>query len=152
MMHFFMKLQSEIKKILLNYQDLSNQQDSLMTLVTHLKNNFHKFDTMIVKKSEKDICTRNVFNWTSHFNDWRSVKHALCKQQNNIDEKSDSFFLHLKTKLNVICYHCQEKNHYANNYIKSINNLNHICISVTSQSKKKNISLKSQCQQNKKQK
>jgi len=37
----------------------------------------------------------------------------------------------------VICYYCQERNHYANDYIKSINNLNNICISAVSQSKKK---------------
>jgi len=103
-----------------NYQDLLNWQNSLVTLITYLKNNIYESDTMIVKKAEKNICTKNTFNWTSHFNDWRSMKHVLHKWWNNINEKSDSFFLHLKTRLNVTCYHCQEKNHYANDCIKLI--------------------------------
>jgi len=123
-----------------------------MTLITHLKNNLCEFDAMIAKKTEKDTYTRSVFNWTSYFNNWRSMKHASHKWWNNIDEKSDSFFLHLKARSDVICYYCQEKDHYASNYIKLMNNFNNICISAVSQSKKKNISLKSQCWQNKEQK
>ncbi len=61
-MHFFTKLQSEIKKILLNYQNLSNQQNNLVTLITHLKNNICESDTMIVKKAEKNTYTRSTFN------------------------------------------------------------------------------------------
>jgi len=80
------------------------------------------------------------------------MKYALHKQQNNINEKSDSFFLHLKAKLDVIYYYCQERNHYVNNCIKLVNNFNNICIFVISQLKKKNTSSKSQHQWNKKQK
>jgi len=151
-MHFFTKLWFEIKKILLNYQDLSNQQNNLVTLITHLKNNICESDTMIVKKTEKNICIRSAFNQTSHFNNWRSMKHVLHKWWNNTDEKSDSFFLYLRTRSDVICYCCQERNYYVSNYIKLINNLNNICISVISQSKKENISLKSQHWWNKEQK
>jgi len=78
-MHFFTKLWSKIRKILSNYQDLLNQQNSLVTLITHLKNNICESDTMIVKRTEKDICTRSTFNWTSHFNNQRSMKHASHK-------------------------------------------------------------------------
>ena len=77
-----------------------------MTLITCLKNNLCEFDVMIVKKTEKNTCTKSTFNWTFHFNNWRSVKHALHEQQNNVDEKSDLFFLHLRTRSDVICYHC----------------------------------------------
>ena len=61
-MHFFTKLQSEIKKTLLNYQDLLNQQNNLVILIVHLKNNICESDTMIVKRTEKDICTKSIFN------------------------------------------------------------------------------------------
>jgi len=59
-MHFFIKLQFKIKKILLNYQDFLNQQNSLMTLITYLKNNICESDTIIVKKLKK-ISVQKVF-------------------------------------------------------------------------------------------
>jgi len=68
-MHFFTKLQFEIKKILLNYQNFLNQWDNLITLITHLKNNICESDATVVKKAEKNIWIKNTFIWTSHFND-----------------------------------------------------------------------------------
>jgi len=59
-MHFFTKLQSEIRKILLNYQDLSNKQDSLITLTAQLKSNLYTPDTMKLKKTFDDSCSRNT--------------------------------------------------------------------------------------------
>jgi len=59
-MHFFTKLQSEIRKILLNYQDLSDKQDSLITLTAQLKNNLHTSDTTELKKTFDDSCSRNT--------------------------------------------------------------------------------------------
>ena len=52
--------------------------------------------------------------------------------------------LNINAQLNVTYYCCQERNHYASDYIKTINNFNNICIFVISQLKKENISLKSQ--------
>jgi len=59
-MHFFTRLQSEIRKILLNYQDLSDKQDSLIALITQLKSNLHTPDTMKLKKTFDGSCSRNT--------------------------------------------------------------------------------------------
>jgi aspartate carbamoyltransferase catalytic subunit len=59
-MHFFTKLQSEIRKILLNYQDLLNKQDSLITLTVQLKSNLHTPDAMKLKKTFDGSCSRNT--------------------------------------------------------------------------------------------
>jgi len=59
-MHFFTKLRSEIKKILLNYQDLLNKQDSLIALTAQLKSNLHTPDTMKLKKTFDDSHLRNT--------------------------------------------------------------------------------------------
>ena len=59
-MHFFTKLQSEIRKILLNYQDLLNKQDSLITLTAQLKSNFHASNTTKLKKTFDGSCSRNT--------------------------------------------------------------------------------------------
>jgi len=59
-MHFFTRLQSEIRKILLNYQDLLNKQDSLITLTVQLKSNLHTSNTMKLKKTFDDSCSRNT--------------------------------------------------------------------------------------------
>jgi len=59
-MHFFTKLQSEIRKILLNYQDLSNKQDSLIALTAQLKSNLHTPDATVMKKTFDDSCLKNA--------------------------------------------------------------------------------------------
>jgi len=59
-MHFFTKLQSKIRKILLNYQDLSDKQDSLITLTAQLKSNLYAPNTMKLKKTFDDSHSRNT--------------------------------------------------------------------------------------------
>jgi len=59
-MHFFTKLQSEIKKILLNYQDLSDKQDSLIALTAQLKSNLHTSDITELKKTFDGSHLRNA--------------------------------------------------------------------------------------------
>jgi len=59
-MHFFTKLQSEIRKILLNYQDLSDKQDSLIALTVQLKSNLHTSDATVMKKTFDDSCLKNT--------------------------------------------------------------------------------------------
>jgi len=63
-MHFFTKLQSEIRKILLNYQDLSDKQDSLITLTAQLKSNLHTFNTTELKKTFDGSHSRNTSGQT----------------------------------------------------------------------------------------
>ena len=62
-MHFFIKLQLEIKKILLNYQDLSDKQDSLIALTAQLKSNLHTFNAMKLKKTFDGPHSRNTSGW-----------------------------------------------------------------------------------------
>ena len=59
-MHFFTRLRSEIRKILLNYQDLLNKQDSLITLTAQLKSNLCAPDAMKSKKTFDDSHSRNT--------------------------------------------------------------------------------------------
>jgi len=59
-MHLFTKLQSEIRKILLNYQDLLNKQDSLITLTAQLKSNLCAPDTTELKKTFDGSHSRNT--------------------------------------------------------------------------------------------
>jgi len=63
-MHFFTKLQSEIRKILLNYQDLSDKQDSLITLTAQLKSNLHTPNTTELKKTFDGSHSRNTSGQT----------------------------------------------------------------------------------------
>jgi len=74
-MHFFTKLQSEIRKILLNYQDLLNKQNSLITLTVQLKSNLHTPDTTELKKTFDGSCSRNTSGWT-----FSSIDQRLSEQ------------------------------------------------------------------------
>jgi len=62
-MHFFTKLQSEIRKILLNYQDLLNKQNSLITLIMQLESNLHASDATKLKKTFDGPHSRNTSDW-----------------------------------------------------------------------------------------
>jgi len=59
-MHFFTRLQSEIRKILLNYQDLLNKQDSLITLTVQLKSNLCTPNAIKLKKTFDGSHSRNT--------------------------------------------------------------------------------------------
>jgi len=78
-MHFFTKLQSEIKKILLNYQDLSDKQNSLIALTVWLKSNLHTLNAMKLKKTFDDSCSRNTSGQTFSSIDWRLSEQTSLK-------------------------------------------------------------------------
>ncbi len=61
-MHFFTKLQLKIRKTLLNYQDLSDKQDSLVALTVQLKSNLCAPDATVMKKTFDDSCLKNTFD------------------------------------------------------------------------------------------
>jgi len=151
-MHFFTKLQLKIKKILLNYQDLSDKQDSLITLTVQLKSNLHTLNAMKLKKTFDDSYSRNTSGWAFSSIDWRLSEQTSLRQWNNINVTSSSSSFCLRTRLNVICYHCQEKGHYSSDCTKSMNNSNKIHIFSVASSKKENIMLKPQCWHNEGQK
>ena len=62
MMHLFIKLQPEIQKILFNYQNLSNKQNSLIALTVCLKNNMCEFDAVVIKRNVEALFIRTNFN------------------------------------------------------------------------------------------
>ncbi len=151
-MHFFTRLQSEIKKILLNYQDLLNKQNSLITLTVQLKSNLHAFNATELKKTFDDSCSRNTSGWAFSSIDQRLSEQTSLRQWDNISVTSSSSFFHSRTRSDVTCYHCQEKGHYSSNCIKSMNNSNKIHIFSVTSSKKENVMLRSQCWHNEEQK
>jgi len=79
-MHFFTKLQLEIKKILLNYQDLSDKQDSLIALTAQLKSNLHTSNAMKLKKTFDGPHSRNTSGWAFLSIDWRLFEQTSLRQ------------------------------------------------------------------------
>ena len=65
---------------------------------------------------------------------------------------SDMHSAHSKNNSDVICFQCQEKEHYVNDCTKSNTNSNNIKMFITTSSKKESAQLKSLCQQNDEQK
>ncbi len=151
-MHFFTKLWSEIKKILLNYQDLLNKQNSLIALTAQLKSNLHTSDAMKLKKTFDDSCSRNTLSWAFSFIDQRLSEQTSLRQWGNISVTSSSSFFHSRARLNVTCYCCQEKDHYSSDCTKSMNNSNKIHIFSVASSKKENVMSRSQSWCNEEQK
>jgi len=79
-MHFFTKLQLEIKKVLLNYQDLLNKQNSLIILTVQLKSNLHTFNAMKLKKTFDGSCLRNTSGQAFSSIDQRRSEQTSLKQ------------------------------------------------------------------------
>ena len=65
---------------------------------------------------------------------------------------SDMHSAHSKNNSDVICFQCQEKEHYVNDCTKSNTNFNNIRVFITTSSKKENTQSKSLHQQNNEQK
>ncbi len=108
-MHFFTKLQLEIRKILLNYQNLLNKQNSLITLTAQLKSNLCTFNATKLKKTFDDPHSRNTSGWAFSSIDWRLSEQTSLRQWDSINVTSNSSFFHSRARLNVTCYCCQKK-------------------------------------------
>ena len=141
-MHFFIKLQPEIQKILFNYQNLSNKQNSLIALTVCLKNNMCEFSTIMIKRNIKTLFIRTNFNCFS-FAAWRTSMYTSSEQSNNTFMTSNVHSAHSKNNSDVICFQCQEKEHYVNDCTKSNTNSNNIRVFITVSSKKESAQLKS---------
>ncbi len=79
-MHFFTKLQSEIKKILLHYQDLLNKQNSLIILTVQLKSNLHTSNAIKLKKTFDGSCSRNTLSQAFSFINQRLFEQTSLRQ------------------------------------------------------------------------
>ena len=143
MMHLFIKLWSEIRKTLFNYQDLSISWESLIVLTTHLERNLCKsFSTQNKKLDDeqfKIIQTQSV-----HSKTWWVINFTLAKHNMNTASKSSTFMNCSKTNSDIICYQCQAKGHYANNCTKSVSNFI-INVTAVTQSKNEKALSKSLC-------
>ena len=141
-MHLFIKLQPEIQKILFNYQNLSNKQNSLIALTVHLKNNICEFSAVVIKRNIKTLFIRTNFNCFS-FTMQRTSVHTSSKWSNNVSVTLNVYSACLKNNSDVICFQCQEKEHYVNNCTKSNTNFNNIRMSAAVSLKKENVQSKS---------
>jgi len=151
-MHFFTKLQSEIRKILLNYQDLSDKQNSLITLTAQLESNLCAPNATELKKTFDGPCTRNTSDWVFSSIDRRLSEQTSLRQWDNTNVTSSSSSFCSRARSNVTCYCCQEKGHYSSDCTKPINNSNKIHISSVASSKKENATSRPQCWCNKERK
>ena len=140
-MHLFTKLQSEIRKILFKYQDLSISQESLIVLTACLERNLCKLFSTQSKKLD-DEQSEIIQSQSVHSRIWWAVNFMLMKHNMNTASKSSTFVSHFKINLNITYYQCQAKRHYANDCIKSVSNFITNVTAVT-QSKNEKVLLKS---------
>ena len=141
MMYFFIKLQSEIQKILFNYQNLSNKQNNLITLTVCLKNNMYKFNVIVIKRNTETLFIRTNSNCLS-FTVQRAFMYTSSKWLNNISVMSNVYSVHSKNNSDMICFQCQEKRHYVNDCMKLNTNFNNIRVFTAASSKKKKCLIK----------
>ena len=105
MMYLFIKLQSEIRKILFSYQDFSTSQESLIVLTTHLKRNLYKlFDTQSKKLDDEQF--KIIQSQWVHSRIWWAVNFTSAKHNMNTASKSSIFVSHSKINSDITCYQC----------------------------------------------
>ena len=101
-----------------------------------------EFDAVVIKRNVKTLFTEANFN-CFFFAVQRASVHTSSKWLNNVFVTSDVHSAHLKSNLNVICFQCQEKEHYVNDCIKLNTNFNNIRVFITMSSKKESAQSKS---------
>ena len=101
-----------------------------------------EFDVIVIKRNIKTLSIRTNSNCFS----FAAERTSVCtssEQLNNIFVMSNVYSACSKGNSDVICFQCQEKEHYVNDCMKSNTNSNNIRVSAAVSSKKESVQLKS---------
>ena len=132
--HLFTWLCQQICMTLMNYQELSDSQNALLSLTLWLKNNLLKLITVKLKAISISHKVRQHSEMpklkTSIANEMK-MKHKWENKVKTTPHSSTD-----KDKSNITCYKCQKKEHYVNECSDRDFNLNKLSVSTVLTSKK----------------
>ena len=123
----------------MNYQELSDSQNALLSLTSQLKNNLLELITVKLKAtfiSHKVRQHSEVFKLKTSI---ASKTKTKCKWEDKI--KTTPCSSTDKNKSNITCYKCQKKEHYVNECSDRDFNLNKLSVLTVSMSKKDWVSM-----------
>ena len=124
---------------LMNYQELSDSWDALLSLTSQLENNLLRLTTAKLKANS---ISHKVRQHSEMFKLKTSITTEMkmkCKWEDKI--KTTSHSSTDKDKLNITYYKCQKKEHYVNECSDRDFNLNKLSVSIVSMSKKDWVSM-----------
>ena len=134
MQHLFTQLYWEIHIILINYQELSDSWDALLSLTLWLKNNLLKLITVKLKVTFISHKVRQLSETPKSKTSIASKMKMKHKWENKV--KTTPCSNTDKNKLNITCYKYQKKEHYINKCLDRDFNLNKLSVSTVSMLKK----------------
>ena len=114
----------------------------MIALIICLKNNMYKSDAVMIKRNIKTLFTEINSNCL-FFAAQRASMYVSSEQSDNVFVMLDVHSAHSKNNSDVICFQCQEREHYVNDCTKSNTNSNNIRVFITISSKKENAQSKS---------
>ncbi len=110
--YLFIKLRSELYVIITNMQLISITWNALINLVARLKTNLRKEHVLSLKWSwDKDLHDRDKINKKTHSK--RKKSHWSTKLNSSSKTSSHASSHYSKNLFNIMCYTCNQKNHYS---------------------------------------
>ncbi len=113
--HLFIKLRSELRVIITNVQLISITWNALINLVARLKTNLRKEHILSSKQSQDE----NLHDWNKvNKKTYSKRKKSHWSTRLNSSSKTSSYTssCYSKNLFNIMCYTCNQKNHYFIDY------------------------------------
>ncbi len=113
--HLFIKLRSELRVIITNVQLISITWNALIDLVARLKTNLRKEHVLSLKQSQDE----NLHDWDKVNKKTHSKrKKSHWSTRLNFSSKTSLYTssCYSKNLFNIMCYTCNQKNHYFIDY------------------------------------
>ena len=139
MQYLFIWLYWEICMTLMNYQELSDSWDALLSLTSQLENNLLRLTTVKLKAISISHKVRQYSEMPKSKTSIVSETKMKCKWENKM--KTTSHSITNKNKSDITYYKCQKKEHYINKCSNRDFNLNKLSVSTISMLKKGWVSM-----------
>ncbi len=109
--HLFIKLRSELRVIITNVQSIFITWDVLIDLIAWLKINPRKEHVLSLKQSwNENLHDQDKVNKKTHLK--RKKSHQSTKFNSSSKISSYTSSCYSKNLFNIMCYMCNQKNHY----------------------------------------
>ncbi len=113
--HLFIKLRSELRVIITNVQLISITWNALIDLVARLKTNLRKEHVLSLKQSQDE----NLHDWdkvNKKTHSKRKKSHWSTRLNSSSKTSLYTSSCYSKNLFNIMCYICNQKNHYFIDY------------------------------------
>ena len=108
--NFFIRLRFALRAALTNFQNIFDRRENLIILAIKLKINIKRHDNVITTFSDRSKSSKNV---RRKFSKHKKKDDAQSADEKSKHENKKSKKKKTKSIFEIICYNCEQKEHYA---------------------------------------